>query len=73
MMKASELDVRRLVFPALSAGAYGYPLHDAARVAITTVVSRLQVAPGSLQTVTFALMGRPTLSAFENALDRMKR
>src|SRR4051794_12027577 len=49
LIKAIELDCRSIVFPSLSTGAYGYPLPDAARVAVSTVVGRLQVAPGSLQ------------------------
>ena len=68
LVRASQLGLRSIVFPALSTGAYGYPLNDAARVAIRTVVDRLRIAPGSLQSVTFALIGREALRAFEGAL-----
>lgn len=34
---AAELGARTLAFPAVSAGAYGWPQADAARVALTTV------------------------------------
>lgn len=68
LIKATELNLKSIVFPSLSTGAYAYPLNDAARVALRTVVGRLQIAPGSLQTVTFALFGRPALLAYENAL-----
>src|SRR6476646_10176749 len=37
LMKASELGLRSIVFPSLSTGAYGYPLTEAARVAMRTV------------------------------------
>ena len=54
-----------------STGAYGYPLREAARVALRTVTSRLQIAPGDLQTVTFALWGREAMAAYERALDAL--
>jgi O-acetyl-ADP-ribose deacetylase (regulator of RNase III) len=68
LIKASELGCRSIVFPSLSTGAYGYPLDQAARVAMRTVIGRLQIAPGGLQTVTFCLLGRPALEAHERAL-----
>lgn len=71
LVKASELDVKSIVFPALSTGAYGYPLREAARVALRTVIGRLQIAPGSLQTVTFCLFGREAMATYEHALTNL--
>ena len=34
LVKAAELGLKSIVFPSLSTGAYGYPLRDAARVAM---------------------------------------
>jgi O-acetyl-ADP-ribose deacetylase (regulator of RNase III) len=36
---ADEIGARTVAFPAMSAGAFGWPLDDAARVAVTTVRS----------------------------------
>ena len=68
LIKANELGLRTIVFPSLSTGAYGYPLNQAARVALRTIIGRLQISPGTLQTVTFALMPHAAYSAFEQAL-----
>ena len=68
LIKANELGLKSIVFPSLSTGAYGYPLDQAARVAIRTVVDRLRIVPGSLETLTFALMGRDAQRAYEQAL-----
>jgi O-acetyl-ADP-ribose deacetylase (regulator of RNase III) len=68
LVKATELDLRSIVFPAISTGVYGYPLDQAARVALRTVIGRLQISPGSLQSVSFALFGRAALATFEQAL-----
>ena len=73
LVKANELGLKSIVFPSLSTGAYGYPLKDAARVALRTVVGRLQIVPGGLQSVTFALFGRDAMAAYENSLDALTR
>lgn len=59
-----------VVFPAISAGAFGYPIGDAAEVALGTVVdatSRLR----SVQRVRFVLVGRRAFDAHRQALDRL--
>jgi O-acetyl-ADP-ribose deacetylase len=68
LIKANELGLRTIVFPSLSTGAYAYPLNQAARLALRTIIGRLQISPGSLQTVTFALMPRNVYTAFDQAL-----
>ena len=64
---AAELGARTLTLPAISAGAYGYPLDDAARIAIATVADSLR-AGAPLEQVTFVLYSTRTLAAFERAL-----
>ena len=68
LVKANELGCKSIVFPSLSTGAYGYPLDQAARVAVSTIVDRLQIVPGSLQSVTFCLWGKDAMQAFDRAL-----
>src|SRR4051812_13250344 len=34
---AADVGARTVAFPAVSAGIYGWPMHDAARIAVTTV------------------------------------
>lgn len=62
---AGGLGAASVVFPAVSAGVYGWPHADAARIAIDTV--RSSPYPG---TVTFALFSPSLLADFEAALDR---
>lgn len=68
LSKAIELECKSIVFPSLSTGAYAYPLDQAARVAVTTIIDRLQIVPGTLQTVAFCLWGQQAMQAFERAL-----
>lgn len=53
-------------FPAISAGAFGYPLDDAARIAIDTVTA---LAPEDLK-VRFVLFDKRTHKTFEQLLAR---
>jgi O-acetyl-ADP-ribose deacetylase len=61
---ADELGARTVAFPAISTGVYGYPLGEAAPVALEAV----RTADTSVQEVRFVLFGRDALSAFEQAL-----
>ncbi len=57
-----------VAFPAISCGAYGYPVPDAARIAVREVVSALEAheAPG---TVYFCCFGEAILGAYRQALE----
>ncbi|SDG95034.1 O-acetyl-ADP-ribose deacetylase [Pseudonocardia oroxyli] len=58
---ADELGARTVAFPAVSAGIYGWPLDDAARIAVTTV----RDTPSQVQTARFVLFSAEILRAFE--------
>ncbi|MEV4557136.1 O-acetyl-ADP-ribose deacetylase [Kitasatospora sp. NPDC049285] len=60
---AVELGARTVAFPAISAGIFGWPLDDAARIALTTVVE----ADPDLEEVRFVLFGAEAYEAFERA------
>ncbi|GAA2667326.1 O-acetyl-ADP-ribose deacetylase [Nonomuraea recticatena] len=61
---ADSLGAATVAFPAISAGIYGWPMDDAARVAVTTV----RAASTSVEEVRFVLFGADALAAFERAL-----
>ncbi|PPF20180.1 O-acetyl-ADP-ribose deacetylase [Rathayibacter sp. AY1A4] len=63
---AVGLGARTLAFPAVSAGVYGWPMDDAARIAVETV--REATADGALDEVRFVLFSADALAAFEAAL-----
>jgi O-acetyl-ADP-ribose deacetylase (regulator of RNase III) len=60
---ADELGAQTLAFPAVSAGAYGWPLPEAARIALTTVA---QTSSG-VREARFVLFSEETLDAFRAA------
>lgn len=67
---AEQYQVKSIVFPALSTGAYGYPLALAAPLALQTVVEHIR-KPTNLQQVIFALFGRKAYQVFERARDQI--
>jgi O-acetyl-ADP-ribose deacetylase len=61
---ADELGARTVAFPAISTGVYGYPLEEAAPVAVAAV----RTAETRVELVRFVLFGDDALRAFSAAL-----
>jgi O-acetyl-ADP-ribose deacetylase (regulator of RNase III) len=59
--------VRTIAFPAISCGIYGYPIPDAARIAVATVSDFLE-RDQPIEHVIMACFGREVLSAYQSAL-----
>ena len=64
---AAENGARRVAFPAISAGVYGYPIEAAARVAIDTTREAMEIHP-QVEEARFWLFGDAAYQAFEGAL-----
>ena len=72
LVLADEQGLRSVAFPAISTGVYGYPLDEAARVALTTVKAYLEGETG-IELVRFVLFGDKAHKAFEEALRTLRR
>ena len=62
--------IRSVAFPSISTGAYGYPLDEAAPLALRTVGNFLKEHP-EIELVRFVLFGPKALRAFEDALEKL--
>ena len=60
---ADELGATTVAFPAISTGTFGYPVEEAARVAVAAV----RAATTSVEEVRFVLFDDRSLAAFERA------
>jgi O-acetyl-ADP-ribose deacetylase (regulator of RNase III) len=66
---AAELDVRSIAFPAVSAGAYGWPMTDVARIAVMSCHSWLAEHPeASPQDVRFVVLDERVREVFDAVL-----
>jgi O-acetyl-ADP-ribose deacetylase (regulator of RNase III) len=64
--------LKSIAFPSISTGAYGYPLEEAAAVALKTVIDFLR-APGEIELLRFVLFGSEAYQAYEEALKRLMK
>ncbi len=68
---ATERKLRGISFPSISTGAYGYPVAEAARIALDTVIAFLRVESTSLQEVFFVLYDSNTYQTCRARLDEL--
>lgn len=67
---ASSKGLKSIAFPAISAGVYGYPLAEAARIALQTAIDYLR-ARNDLELARFVLFDRKTYDVFTEILRKL--
>jgi O-acetyl-ADP-ribose deacetylase (regulator of RNase III) len=65
---AADNGLRTVAFPSISTGIYGYPIEQAARVALGAVAEFLRESPGTLEMVRFVLFTAGDYAVYEEAL-----
>jgi O-acetyl-ADP-ribose deacetylase (regulator of RNase III) len=65
---ARNLGARSVAFPAVSAGVYGWPADDAARIAVAATRGWVSDHPDALDAIRFVLFSSAMLTRFERAL-----
>jgi O-acetyl-ADP-ribose deacetylase (regulator of RNase III) len=66
---AVEHKLASVAFPSISTGVYGYPVAEAAVVAVNTVASFLREQPATVKEVVFVLFDAATYQAYASALE----
>lgn len=67
---AAENDVHTIAFPSISTGTYGYPVHEAAPIALQTVVDFV-VGYRGIKRVGFILFNTHIIESYGSALRRL--
>jgi O-acetyl-ADP-ribose deacetylase (regulator of RNase III) len=67
---AEERGIKSISFPAISTGAFGYPIEDAARIALRTVLEVLRKEP-KIRLVRFVLHDANALQVHEKVLSSL--
>jgi O-acetyl-ADP-ribose deacetylase (regulator of RNase III) len=70
MEEAGRLRCSSISFPSISTGAFGYPVEEAAAIAVRTVVEHLH-APHSVVLARFVLFDPVTFSAYAEAAQKL--
>lgn len=66
--EAERLGARTIAFPAISTGAYGYPLDEATATAVTTVASCIRERPDAFDEVRFVPFSEDVAEVYRKAL-----
>ncbi|HXJ90533.1 MAG TPA: O-acetyl-ADP-ribose deacetylase [Candidatus Binatia bacterium] len=69
---ADERELRSLSFPAISTGAFGYPPHEAAPIAISSTIMALKAAT-NVVLCRFVLFNAAMREKFERAAEKLSR
>lgn len=67
---AVQHNIRSIAFPAISCGVYGYPIKEACKIAVDTIISFLNENK-SLDKVIFALFSAEDMNVYKNYLSRL--
>jgi len=68
---AAENCLTSVSFPSISTGAYGYPVGEAAKIALKTAISFLHEKSNSLKEVVFVLFDERTFDAYSDTLQEI--
>ncbi len=69
---AAEKGLKSISFPSISTGVYAYPIEEAARVALKTVIDFLKAdARGPVELVRFVLFSDADLAAYQRVLSEL--
>lgn len=64
---ASKHSIKSIAFPSISTGVYGYPIEDAAKIALTAVIDYLKTHQ-EINLIRFVLFGSDAYNAYEKVL-----
>ncbi len=68
---ASSKGIKSIAFPSISTGAYGYPLEEAAGIALKTAVTYLN-EHSDIELIRFVLFGQKTYEVYGKVLKKLK-
>lgn len=69
---AAELGLRSLAFPAISCGIYGYPVEEAAPIALGATAEAIAAHPDAIDLVRFCFISDAERGVFDRALTELR-
>lgn len=71
LVLAESVSARSVAFPSISTGVYGYPIEEAAQIAVSTVSEALKLG-STVEGVTFCCFSARDLAVYEACLSQLK-
>jgi len=68
LKRAEENGIERIAFPSISTGAFGYPMEDAARVALKTLKEQA-ASLSTVKTIRFVLWGKDAMETHQKVME----
>ena len=68
---AEEQSIQTIAFPSISTGAYGYPIRDAAQIALAETTRHLRLEATSVSQVVFVLFSEADYQVYASSLNAM--
>ena len=68
---AEEHAIQTITFPSISTGAYGYPIRDAAQIALRETTGHLRLETAGLSQVVFVLFSEADYRVYASSLDTL--
>jgi O-acetyl-ADP-ribose deacetylase (regulator of RNase III) len=68
LLRADELSLRTVAFPAIGTGVGGFPMEECAGIMMETVTDYLKKEDTLIEKIYFVLFDEPAFRAFEKAL-----
>ena len=68
---AVDNQIKRIAFPSISTGVYGYPIDEAAEIAVKTVKKYTDDNPEKFELVEWVLFDDRTYEAYKTVIDRL--
>ncbi|MFN3531674.1 MAG: O-acetyl-ADP-ribose deacetylase [Candidatus Brocadia sp.] len=72
LILASQYKLKSVAFPSISTGAYGYPMNEAAMIALKTVIDYLKTHT-DIRLVRFVLFSSKAYQVYEKALQELTK
>jgi O-acetyl-ADP-ribose deacetylase len=68
LVRAREQELRRIAFPAVSTGIYGYPIEEATRIALATCADVVREHPEAYDEIRFVCFGASDAAVYRHRL-----
>lgn len=70
--RAIENNIKTIAFPSISTGAYGYPIEEAAGIALKTIIDFLKATRG-IELVRFVLFSDRDFGVYSKTIERLRK